>query len=185
MTLNTTRLYSLVGSAQVRTLLSKLDPCRGCSSRDHSQVQSATSGQAQTWSERRPSVYGTAGPTTTTASATGAQQSNPDLYSQSPGTSPQDTRADTHYHDSHTQGPYVAEGSGGSGHQQYDDVKREQPVPSYPGPGASPYDRGATSGGTFYGALGGNQMYDTGYGVSSSTLSKGDSFHRSKRHELT
>ncbi|KAH8764874.1 hypothetical protein F5883DRAFT_103521 [Diaporthe sp. PMI_573] len=132
----------------------------------------ATSGQAQTWSDRRPSVYATAGPTTTTSSGAGVQQSGPDLYSQSSGTSPQDARADTYHHDSHTQGTYATEfeGPGVPGHQQYDDVKREQPATSYPGPATSSYDRGAASRNTLHGALGGNQMYDNGYGIPPSTL---------------
>lgn len=176
-----------MGSAQVRALRSKFEPSRGCSARDHSQVQLATSGQAQTWSDRRPSVYATAGPTTTTSSGAGVQQSGPDLYSQSSGTSPQDARADTYHHDSHTQGTYATEfeGPGVPGHQQYDDVKREQPATSYPGPATSSYDRGAASRNTLHGALGGNQMYDNGYGIPPSTLSKGAFFHRRKRHELT
>ncbi|KAG6355869.1 hypothetical protein INS49_015253 [Diaporthe citri] len=131
----------------------------------------AAPSQGQTWSERRPSVYGTAGPTTTAAPAVGAQQVGPDLYSQSPDTSPQGTRADAHYQDSHTQRTYESESSGGPGHQQqYDGVMREQSAPSYPGPGTSPYDQQTAPRNNFYGALGGNQLYGDGYSVSSSTL---------------
>lgn len=126
--------------------------------------------QGQTWSERRPSVYGTAGSTTTAAPVTGAQQAGPDLYSLSPDTSPQGTRADVHYQDSHAQRTYESESSGGPGHQQYDGAVREQSAPSYPGPGGSPYDQQTAPRTNFYGALGGNQAYGDGSSVSSSTL---------------
>lgn len=159
---------------------------RVSSARDHSQLQSVATSQGQTWSERRPSVYGTAGPTTTAAPVAGAQHVGPDLYSRSPDASPQGTRADAHYQDSHTQRTYESESSGGPGHQQYDGVTREQSAPSYPGPGASPYDQQTAPRNTFYGALGGNQMYGDDYSVSSSTtLSKGVASHHRMRRGLT
>lgn len=166
-TLNTTQLYSPVGTAQVCSLLSKFDQSRGCSARDHSQIQSVTSGQAHTWPEHRASVYATAGATSTTASGTGVQQSGSDGYSQSPGTSTQDSRTDTHHHDSQVHGDYGAGLSSGSGHQQYDEVKRD-PVASYPAPSTS------SAGSTLYGALGGNQIqYNDGYGAQLPGPSKG------------
>lgn len=57
-------------------------------------------------------------------------------------------------------------------------------MPSYPGPGAPPYDHPTTTSSKFYGALGGNQVYGDGYSVSSSTLGKGASFQHNKRCEL-
>ncbi|KAI7777401.1 hypothetical protein LA080_003553 [Diaporthe eres] len=104
------------------------------------------------------------------APVTGAQQAGPDLYSLSPDTSPQGTRADVHYQDSHAQRTYESESSGGPGHQQYDGAVREQSAPSYPGPGGSPYDQQTAPRTNFYGALGGNQAYGDGSSVSSSTL---------------
>lgn len=108
---------------------------------------------------------------------TGAQQVGPDLYSQSPDTSPQGTRADVHYQDSHAQRTYESESSGGPGQQQS--------APSYTGPGGSQYDQQTAPRTNFYGALGGNQTYGDGYSVSSSTLSKGAASHHCKRRGLT
>lgn len=98
------------------------------------------------------------------------QQSGPDVYSQSPGTSTQETRADKQHHDSQAHGNYAAGLSSGSSHQQYDEVQRD-PVASYPAPSTS------SSGNTFYGALGGNQMqYNDGYSAQPSVPSKGASY---------
>ncbi|KAG8160049.1 hypothetical protein KVR01_010686 [Diaporthe batatas] len=119
----------------------------------------ATSSQAHTWSEHRPSVYATAGATTTTESGTGVQQSGPDVYSHSPGTSTKDTRADTLHHDSQAHGNYATGLSSGSSYQHYEEVKRD-PVSSYPSPSTS------SSVNPLYGALGGNEMqYNDGYGA--------------------
>ncbi|POS79376.1 hypothetical protein DHEL01_v202224 [Diaporthe helianthi] len=113
----------------------------------------ATSGQGNTWSERRPSVYTTAGATTSTASGTDMQQSGLDVYSQSPGTSNQAHPAETHHYD-RQHGNYAAGLSGELGHQQYNEVKRDS-VTSYTAPSTS-----------LYGARDGNQMhYSDGYGA--------------------
>ncbi|KAL1866349.1 hypothetical protein Daus18300_006813 [Diaporthe australafricana] len=127
-------------------------------------------GQGQTWPERRPSIYGTTGSTATTASVVGAQQVDPDVYSQPLGASQQGTRLDSQYQDTHTQRPHVVESSGGPGHQQYDDVKKEQPMPSYAERSPSSYDQQTTSGNSFYGALGGNQAYGGAYSTPASSL---------------
>lgn len=83
-----------------------------------------------------------------------------------------------HYQDSHAPRTYHSESPDGPGQQQHDVMNREQPVPSYPGPGPTSYDQQSTPGNTFYGALGGNQTYGDGYGVSSSSAQD-----RSRKHK--
>ncbi|KAJ0117783.1 hypothetical protein J7T55_001983 [Diaporthe amygdali] len=130
----------------------------------------ATAGQGQTWSERRPSAYASSGSVATTESGLGSQQVDPNVYSQTPGTSQQSTGTDSQYPDGYNQCRRVSESSGGLSYQQYDDVNKEQPVSSYSGLAASSYDQQTTSGNTIYGALGSNQPYVDGYGVPPSGL---------------